>query len=121
MRDTASCAIAKTGARLICNRSLAAGEGFGDVEIISADAFVGVEDIKFDEHAINQAVVVVPMLEPMMTLIACVRFMSPDETNPTTKTRIVTISFMATILPPLCQNPVRIMRTLMPSPLFVKT
>ena len=29
------------------------------------------------------------MLEPMMTLIACVRFMSPEETNPTTITVMI--------------------------------
>ena len=37
-------------------------------------------------NAINHAVAVVPMFEPMMTFTACVRFMSPDETNPTTMT-----------------------------------
>ena len=39
--------------------------------------------------AISQAVVVVPMFEPMITLIACVRFMSPDETKPTAITVMI--------------------------------
>ena len=37
----------------------------------------------------SHAVAVVPMFEPMMTLIAWVRFMSPDETNPTTITVMI--------------------------------
>ena len=39
--------------------------------------------------AISHAVVVVPMFEPMMTLIACVRFMRPDETKPTAITVMI--------------------------------
>ena len=39
--------------------------------------------------AMIHAVVVVPMLEPMITLMACVRLRRPDETNPTAMTVMI--------------------------------
>ena len=47
--------------------------------------------------AMSHAVAVVPMFEPMITLIACVRFRRPEDTNPTTITVMIDDDWTITV------------------------
>ena len=53
----------------------------------------------------NHPVTVVPMLAPMMTWIACLKFISPEFTNPTTITVVAEELWIIAVTPSPVRNP----------------